>query len=77
MQQEAEVGRRPMRGRQREDHGRRPVSSEAGAFQERRVAGRGTAASVCACQTDQESFCICETEMCITLEFTNCNLCIG
>lgn len=42
------------------------------------VAGGATnERSICVCLTNQDSVCVCETETCITLEFTNCNLCVG
>jgi len=42
----------------------------------RQAAGGATReASVCVCQTDQDTICICITDLCITDIYTNCNLC--
>jgi len=42
----------------------------------RKVAGGAThERSVCVCQTNQDTICICITDLCITDIYTNCNLC--
>jgi len=42
-----------------------------------RLQGVAAGATGRACPTNQDSVCICETDLCITLAYTNCNLCVG